>query len=252
MRQAARAYFETQVTTTSQGELLIMLYDGAIKFLNRAKDLIDAKDYAGKGKLISSAIDVINELASSLNAEKGGELVANLNQLYFYCNKRLFMANSKMDKTAIDEVIKILGGLRSAYAQIIDTPEAQAAMAQATPPTAHPMRSPLGVTSAPAGVPIPTAKAHTAYANQGATVRDTRLDAPDRAAPDTGQAAEPAPEPTSLEAMPTAEAVPESPAPVQENAPAPLPPLDMPETLPGTLSPHKRLAASSLYRKFAP
>lgn len=133
MQKAAKAYFQTQVATTSQGKLLLMLYDGCIKFLNQAKGKIEERDYAQKGILISKALDVINELDSSLNAEKGGDLAENLHKLYFYCSTRLLNANLKMNTAYIDEVIKILTGLRSAYAQIIDTPEATAAAAMTAP-----------------------------------------------------------------------------------------------------------------------
>ncbi len=119
MHKAAQAYFETQVNTTSQGKLLLMLYDGAIKFLAQAKAKIAEKDYAQKGILISKAIDVISELDSSLNPAKGGELAEKMHGLYFFCNTRLLKANMDMDPSLIDEVIKILSGLRSAYAQII-------------------------------------------------------------------------------------------------------------------------------------
>lgn len=250
MRQAARAYFETQVTTTSQGQILIMLYDGAIKFLTQAKERMEAKDYAGKGKLISSAIDVINELASSLNPEKGGDLAANLNELYFYCNKRLFMANSRMDPAGVDEVIKILGGIRSAYAQIVDSPEAVAAMAQAPAPTASPVRSPAGAMACPAGgAPVARARVHSAYATQGAahsaapsatpSVDDTAKTA---SAPPASVAAEVAPPKREAAAAPPAK--PEAPA---------LPPLhDMPPLVDmPPLAQNKRFTASPLYGKFA-
>ncbi len=128
MHKAAQAYFSTQINTTTQGQLLIMLYDGAIKFLTQAKTKIDEKDYAAKGVLISRALDIIAELDSSLNAERGGELATNLHNLYFYCNTRLLMANMRMDNTLVDEVIHILGELRSAYSQIVDgAPAAQPA-----------------------------------------------------------------------------------------------------------------------------
>lgn len=242
MRQAARAYLETQVTTTSQGQVLIMLYDGAIKFLNQAKERMEAKDYAGKGKLISSAIDVINELASSLNPEKGGDLAANLSELYFYCNKRLFMANSRMDPAGIDEVVKILSGIRSAYAQIIDSPEAVAAMAQAPAPTGNPVRSPAGTQACPiGGAPIPKAKAHNAYATQGAArAAETRTVPEASEAPERKQEAAVA-------------AVAELEAPVEKQPVPALPPADdmpRPDGMP-PLTQHKRLAASSLYHKFA-
>lgn len=120
MQKAAQAYFQTQVSTTSQGELLLMLYDGAVKFLRQAQDKINEKDYAQKGILISKALDVIAELDGSLNVQKGGEIAQNLHNLYFYCNTRLLLANMNMDNALIDEVIKILSGLRSAYAEIIE------------------------------------------------------------------------------------------------------------------------------------
>lgn len=128
MKTAAQAYFSTQVSTTSQGQLLIMLYEGCIKFLNQAKTSIEEKDVAKKGMLITRAMDIINELDSSLNAEAGGEIAKNLHELYYFCNTRLLKANLLMDTGCIDEVIKIIDGVRDAYAQIIDTPEAIEAM----------------------------------------------------------------------------------------------------------------------------
>ncbi len=116
---AAQAYFKTQVTTTSQEELVIMLYDAAIKFLTRAKIKIQEKDMAQKGILISKALDVIAELDSSLNAKQGGDLAKNLHSMYVYCNARLLKANIKLDTEIIDEVIHILNEFRSAFAEIL-------------------------------------------------------------------------------------------------------------------------------------
>jgi flagellar protein FliS len=127
MQKAAYAYLQTNLTTCSPGETILTLYDGAVAFLNRAKEQIDLKDYAQKGILIGKAIDIINELSASLNRDKGGDIADNLHQLYFLCNTRLAMANLKMDKKTIDGVIQVLNGLRDAFAQIQNTPEAQAA-----------------------------------------------------------------------------------------------------------------------------
>lgn len=243
MRQAAKVYLETQVITTSQGQILIMLYDGAIKFLNMAKERMVAKDYASKGNLISSAIDVINELASSLNAEKGGDLAANLNELYFYCNKRLFMANSRMDQGMIDEVITILSGIRNAYAQIIDTPEAVAAMANAPAPAAKPTRSPAWMSAGVgngAGSAMPASRAHNAYASMGAA-RNAG----------TETAEQPVMREQAIAAV-SARQVPVAKAPsVQAAGASPATPPEMPalEDMP-PINAAKRAAASSLYRKF--
>lgn len=121
MLNAANAYRQTQVTTSTPGHLVVMLYDGAITFLEQAKIRIAEKNYAQKGILISQALDIIAELDGSLNSEKGGELAQNLHKLYMYCNSRLLMANLKMDTALIDEVIGILSSFRSAFAEISGT-----------------------------------------------------------------------------------------------------------------------------------
>ena len=127
MNRAANAYFQTKVNTTDQGQLLIMLYDGALRYLQQARDKMLANDYAGKGILISKVIDIVNELSASLNMEKGGDLAVNLNNLYLLCTARLLQANLKMSVESLDSVVNILTGLRGAYAQIIDNPEARRA-----------------------------------------------------------------------------------------------------------------------------
>ncbi|WP_374290332.1 flagellar export chaperone FliS [Desulfovibrio desulfuricans] len=127
MNKAAQAYFQTKVGTTDQGQLLLMLYDGALQFIQQARTKMLANDYAGKGILISKVIDIINELAASLNMDKGGSLAVNLNNLYLLCTARLLRANLKMDLDSLNSVESILSGLRGAYAQIIETPEARKA-----------------------------------------------------------------------------------------------------------------------------
>ena len=121
MHKAANAYMQTQVTTTTPGHLVVMLYDGAITFLEQAKEEILARNYAKKGILISQALDIIAELDGSLNTDKGGEIAQNLHRLYMYCNTRLLQANLKMDTSLIDEVVGILSSFRSAFAEISKT-----------------------------------------------------------------------------------------------------------------------------------
>ena len=136
MHKAVHAYLATKVTTTSQGDVLLMLYDAAIKNLKLARVKIEEKDYAGKGILISKAIDIISELSSSLNPEKGGSLAENLHNLYFYSSTKLLQANLKMDTGILDEVVKILEGIRSAFAEIIpgQAPQEQPATGTASAP----------------------------------------------------------------------------------------------------------------------
>ncbi len=177
MLKAAQAYFQTQVNTTSQGQLLVLLYDGAIKFLKQAKVKIDEKDYAQKGILISKAIDVIAELAGSLNVQKGGDLAENLHKLYFYCNTKLLQANMKMDTGLIDEVITILTSLRGAFAEVlasgIDAPDRPMAQQQNMHHRAAPQPGATSAQAAPAAAP--PRKADKAYA---ASMLQTELAAP--------------------------------------------------------------------------
>lgn len=170
--KAAQAYFQTKVSTTDQGQLLLLLYDGALKFLQQAREKMLEKDYAAKGLLISRVIDIVNELSNTLNLERGGTLAENLNNLYFLCTTRLLQANLKMNVEQLDSVAGILSGLRSAYAQIINTPEAQQAAAQiATKLNAVGSMSqrPAHIT-APAAAPAPIGQvqARMAYGQQTA------------------------------------------------------------------------------------
>ena len=130
MQNVAKTYFQTQFTTMGQGEVLLLLYDGALKFLAQAKEKILVKDYGAKGIAISKALDIISELDATLNPEAGGDLATNLHQLYFICSTRLLRANLKMDISLIDGVMDVLTGLRSAYAEILNRPDAQAASRQ--------------------------------------------------------------------------------------------------------------------------
>ena len=166
MNKAAQAYFQTKVSTTDQGQLLIMLYDGALNYLQQARDKMLARDFAGKGILISKVIDIVNELSASLNMDKGGSLAVNLNNLYILCTARLLQANLKMNVESLDSVVHILSGLRGAYAQIIETPEARRAAAEiagrmqpagSAMKTAQPiMQAPVTPPACPEPTPSPT------------------------------------------------------------------------------------------------
>jgi flagellar protein FliS len=145
MQNAVKNYLQTQVSTTTQGDLVIMLYDAALKFLHQAKERIAEKNYAQKGILISKALDILSELQGSLNVNKGGDLAERLQKLYFFCSSRLLTANLKMDVTKIDEVVGILTGLREAFV------EANAMVATKAVPTEATQNTRVGVTAAPLG-----------------------------------------------------------------------------------------------------
>ncbi|MDR1490710.1 MAG: flagellar export chaperone FliS [Desulfovibrio sp.] len=131
MLQVAKSYFRTQVTTTSQGDLVILLYDAALKFIGQAKERLAEGDMAKKGLAISRVLDILNELSGSLNVERGGSLALNLSGLYCFCTNHLVKANIKKDPAMLDEVSRILTSLRDAYVEIVQLPEAREAAAEA-------------------------------------------------------------------------------------------------------------------------
>lgn len=208
MANPARAYLATQVETTTQGELLIMLYEAAIKFLKRAKVEIDNKDFAKKGIYISKAMAIIHELSESLNKEKGGDITPKLAQLYMFCTSQLIKANIRLDKKMIDDVIKILDGICSAYAQIVPTVEGKVApVNSANGTTQTPQPTPNQATPPP--VPQAPILQSAAYARP----------APAAAPTASTQPQQPSPPPSTAQEQPTEQKQTPPPTPPQPTAP---------------------------------
>ena len=111
-------YKTTQITTANQGKLIVMLYDGAIKFLTIALDNMEPKKYDIVNNNIIKAQDIITELLLSLNMDEGGEISRNLFSLYMYFKKQLLEANIKKDPAIINHVLKLLKEMREAWDQI--------------------------------------------------------------------------------------------------------------------------------------
>jgi flagellar protein FliS len=111
-------YKEHAVGTQSKGRLIVMLYDGAIKFLKLAIKEMEAGNYAEKGKYIVKALDIINELNAVLDMDAGGEVAENLRKLYLFMTKRLNEANINKDANMIREVIKMMEELNQSWKAI--------------------------------------------------------------------------------------------------------------------------------------
>jgi len=116
--KALEAYQQTAVTTQSRGRLIVMLYDGAIKFLKLAIRELEAGNYAAKGQYINRAQDIINELNAVLDMEAGGEISKNLRGLYLFMNRHLGQANAKRDPKMIQDVITLLDELNQGWKTI--------------------------------------------------------------------------------------------------------------------------------------
>lgn len=114
-------YKQAQITTADQGRLVVMLYDGAIKFLNKALEIMEKEKLSGSDieKIhvnIVKTQDIISELMSSLNMDIG-EFSHRLFSIYMYMNNRLIEGNIKKDKIPLLEVRRHLTELREAWAQ---------------------------------------------------------------------------------------------------------------------------------------
>lgn len=111
-------YKQTQISTATQGRLIVMLYEGAIKFLTIAKENMTPKKYEVVNMNIQKAQDIISELMTSLNMDQGGEIAKNLLSLYIYFKKRLLEANMKKDADILDEVLKLMTQLCDSWEKI--------------------------------------------------------------------------------------------------------------------------------------
>ena len=110
-----RVNTQTSITDADPHRLIQLLYNGAIERINMAKARMQAKDYAGKGQLISKAIEIIGGLRSFLDFEKGGELSAHLEALYDYMERTLLEASAKNDPAKLDEVLGLLRSVKEGW-----------------------------------------------------------------------------------------------------------------------------------------
>jgi len=112
------SYQQTAIATQSRGRLIVLLYDGAIKFLKLAIQEAEAGNWVAKGQYIGRAQDIISELNGVLDMEGGGEIAQNLRRLYNYMNRRLFQANARKDPELIREVIALMEDLNQSWKTI--------------------------------------------------------------------------------------------------------------------------------------
>jgi flagellar protein FliS len=130
------AYRQANVVTADPKRLVIMCYDGAISELMAAKEFYRSREFEEKAKSLQKALDIIYELLSALDFEKGGEVARNLEALYNFMIRRLIEADLKKDIEAFEDTIRMLEELRAAWQDIFYGPgrhQIEAAYAM-TPP----------------------------------------------------------------------------------------------------------------------
>lgn len=135
-----KSYRETATLTAPPGQVVLMLYEGAIRFLERSLPGFSNSDPAESNTIIHNnlqrAQEIIRELNSSLNMEQGGEFSLNMRRLYNYLERRIWESNLKKNPAGVGESIRHLTVLRDAWATMLNNqgspaPEPREALAAA-------------------------------------------------------------------------------------------------------------------------
>lgn len=115
----AKAGVDVRVPSASPHELILMLYEGAVKAILFAKMYMSQNEIAPKCEMIAKAIAIIDQgLKISLDEKVGGELAQNLKALYDYMCSQLLLANLHNEPKYLDEVSQLLGELKGAWEAI--------------------------------------------------------------------------------------------------------------------------------------
>lgn len=117
--RSIEVYRRQQVETASPGQLIVMLYDAAIRNCRAAREAIRQQDREKAARHLLKAQDIVAELMSSLNVAAAGEVGPPLLRLYEYMYRRLVEANIRKDRDAVREVESLLAGLREAWAEAL-------------------------------------------------------------------------------------------------------------------------------------
>ncbi|MBI3381726.1 MAG: flagellar export chaperone FliS [Aquabacterium sp.] len=121
-QDAYRSYhainLSAQTAQASPVQLVIVLMDGLLEELARARAHIEAKRYELKANSLDKCINILNGLSSALNADTPNEVVNNLGQLYDYCAQQLYQAGVRLDAALVDEVSKLITTLRGGWQSV--------------------------------------------------------------------------------------------------------------------------------------
>jgi flagellar protein FliS len=112
------AYRQQSVLTAPPGRLVVMLYDGCLRFLFQSAHALRENDRTTSLSRMRRAEAIIDELTVTLDFERGGDIASRLQGIYIFCRRHLSEAWRDGDATKIDQVIALLGELRETWAEI--------------------------------------------------------------------------------------------------------------------------------------
>ena len=117
----ATAYREQSILTATPGQLVVMLYDGCLRFLHQSAHAMREDDVVVAGNRLSRAEAIIDELLTTLDLEQGGVIASRLQGIYVFCNRQLLEARANRDPELIETVSGLLAELRESWAQVAAT-----------------------------------------------------------------------------------------------------------------------------------
>jgi flagellar protein FliS len=112
------AYQKVDAQSRSPLELVVMLYDGAIRFLGEAQEAHERSDQWARATAVSKALAIVGELRSTLNLEDGSSVALELERLYDYMMGRLLDVTTKRDLSGLAEVRQLLVTVREGWVQV--------------------------------------------------------------------------------------------------------------------------------------
>src|SRR5438552_7643836 len=118
----AGEYAKAQVTSVDRTRLLLLVFEGGLSFLQRARAGLAAGDLAAFGQNLGRAQAIIAELLGTLDYEAGGTIARDLARLYDFMLVHLTEANARQSVRHVDEVLAVFGTIAGAYKQIIERP----------------------------------------------------------------------------------------------------------------------------------
>lgn len=121
-QQGLNAYRRTEVQSRTPLELVVMLYDGALRFTVIAHEATLRRDIRARHDATSRLLGIIAELQNTLDLERGGEVAASLDGLYDYMSRCVLDATSRNDAAPLAEVRRLLETLRDGWLTLARTP----------------------------------------------------------------------------------------------------------------------------------
>ena len=174
-QKQCQQYLRTQIQTASKEQLVLMLFDGVVRFCEQGRAALEKRDFEASHQALTRTQNIVLELLYGLDRARGGEIADNLVRLYTYALQRLIQANMTHESASLAEVQKIFRDLREAWAGALDkvkreaqgqaqpaSPSAPQAAATTTktpepavPPEAPPAAKPAAASPKPAAPQAP-------------------------------------------------------------------------------------------------